>query len=148
MQFDLLQVMLNREYWSPHILSPIGRLQQLYLTWVNIIHLQVMQRDYKLSSYSLNSVSAHFLGEQVFFSGRCECKYTIFALAVSGKQFHLYSILLDWVDSVEQKEDVHHSIIADLQNGNPETRRRLAVYCLKVSEGSCMFPCYCKRICM
>ncbi|KAL1538994.1 DNA polymerase delta catalytic subunit [Salvia divinorum] len=55
--------------------------------------LQVMQRDYKLSSYSLNSVSAHFLKEQ--------------------------------------KEDVHHSIITDLQNGSSETRRRLAVYCLK-----------------
>ncbi|OAY64752.1 DNA polymerase delta catalytic subunit [Ananas comosus] len=55
--------------------------------------LQAMQRDYKLSSYSLNSVSAHFLAEQ--------------------------------------KEDVHHSIISDLQNGNSETRRRLAVYCLK-----------------
>uniref|UniRef100_R7WF67 DNA polymerase n=1 Tax=Aegilops tauschii TaxID=37682 RepID=R7WF67_AEGTA len=55
---------------------------------------RAMQRDYKLSSYSLNSVSAHFLGEQ--------------------------------------KEDVHHSIISDLQNGNSETRRRLAVYCLKL----------------
>ncbi|KAG6396243.1 hypothetical protein SASPL_142389 [Salvia splendens] len=55
--------------------------------------LQVMQRDYKLSSYSLNSVSAHFLKEQ--------------------------------------KEDVHHSIITDLQNGSSETRRCLAVYCLK-----------------
>ncbi|KAJ6819957.1 putative DNA polymerase delta catalytic subunit [Iris pallida] len=55
--------------------------------------LQAMQRDYKLSSYSLNSVSAHFLSEQ--------------------------------------KEDVHHSIISDLQNGTSETRRRLAVYCLK-----------------
>lgn len=31
----------------------------------------------------------------------------------------------------EQKEDVHHSIIADLQNGDEHTRRRLAVYCLK-----------------
>jgi DNA polymerase delta subunit 1 len=31
----------------------------------------------------------------------------------------------------EQKEDVHHSIISDLQNGNDQTRRRLAVYCLK-----------------
>ncbi|CAE6425734.1 unnamed protein product [Rhizoctonia solani] len=31
----------------------------------------------------------------------------------------------------EQKEDVHHSVITDLQNGNAETRRRLAVYCLK-----------------
>ncbi|XP_022132709.1 DNA polymerase delta catalytic subunit [Momordica charantia] len=55
--------------------------------------LQAVQRDYKLSSYSLNSVSSHFLSEQ--------------------------------------KEDVHHSIISDLQNGNAETRRRLAVYCLK-----------------
>ncbi|XP_047334461.1 DNA polymerase delta catalytic subunit [Impatiens glandulifera] len=54
---------------------------------------QAVQREYKLSSYSLNSVSAHFLNEQ--------------------------------------KEDVHHSIITDLQNGNSETRRRLAVYCLK-----------------
>ncbi|MCH0628443.1 hypothetical protein JNB11_00410 [Kocuria palustris] len=31
----------------------------------------------------------------------------------------------------EQKEDVQHSIITDLQNGTAETRRRLAVYCLK-----------------
>lgn len=31
----------------------------------------------------------------------------------------------------EQKEDVHHSIIADLQNENEQTRRRLAMYCLK-----------------
>ena len=32
-----------------------------------------------------------------------------------------------------QKEDVHYSIIGDLQNGTDETRRRLAVYCLKDS---------------
>jgi DNA polymerase delta subunit 1 len=31
----------------------------------------------------------------------------------------------------EQKEDVHHSIISDLQMGTPDDRRRLAVYCLK-----------------
>lgn len=55
--------------------------------------LQAIQRDHKLSSYSLNAVSAHFLGEQ--------------------------------------KEDVHHSAISDLHAGNEETRRRLAVYCLK-----------------
>lgn len=34
----------------------------------------------------------------------------------------------------EQKEDVHHSVITELQNGTPDSRRRLAVYCLKVSE--------------
>ena len=53
----------------------------------------ILMRDQKLSSYSLNSVCAHFLGEQ--------------------------------------KEDVHHSIISDLQAGDANTRRRLAVYCLK-----------------
>jgi hypothetical protein len=29
------------------------------------------------------------------------------------------------------QEDVHHSIISDLQQGSDEDRRRLAVYCLK-----------------
>ncbi|TMS36319.1 hypothetical protein L596_003510 [Steinernema carpocapsae] len=55
--------------------------------------LQVVLRDYKLRSYTLNNVSYHFL--------------------------------------CEQKEDVEYSIIPDLQNGNAETRRRLAVYCMK-----------------
>ena len=55
--------------------------------------LPYMQRNHKLSSYSLNSVSAEFLGQQ--------------------------------------KEDVHHSIISDLQMGSDADRRRLAVYCLK-----------------
>ncbi|XP_060084003.1 DNA polymerase delta catalytic subunit-like [Ylistrum balloti] len=54
---------------------------------------QIVLRDYKLRSYSLNAVSFHFLQEQ--------------------------------------KEDVQHSIITDLQNGTDQTRRRLAVYCLK-----------------
>ena len=31
----------------------------------------------------------------------------------------------------QQKEDVHHSIISDLQLGSDADRRRLAVYCLK-----------------
>ena len=57
--------------------------------------LPYMQRNHKLSSYSLNSVSAEFLGQQ--------------------------------------KEDVHHSMISDLQNGSDADRRRLAVYCLKDS---------------
>ena len=55
--------------------------------------LPYMQRNHKLSSYSLNSVCAEFLSQQ--------------------------------------KEDVHHSIISDLQNGTDEDRHRLAVYCVK-----------------
>lgn len=52
-----------------------------------------VMRDHKLSSYSLNNVSYHFLKEQ--------------------------------------KEDVHHSIIKKLQKEGPESRKRIAVYCLK-----------------
>ena len=72
----------NRETHSTNI---PGRLQ--------LDLLQLVQRDYQLRSYTLNSVSAHFLGEQ--------------------------------------KEDVHHSMITALHEGTPESRRRLAVYCLK-----------------
>jgi DNA polymerase delta subunit 1 len=55
--------------------------------------LAIILREHKLRSYSLNSVSAHFLGEQ--------------------------------------KEDVHYSLISELQEKDEFTRRRLAVYCLK-----------------
>ncbi|RAH67704.1 DNA-directed DNA polymerase delta POL3 [Aspergillus aculeatinus CBS 121060] len=55
--------------------------------------LQLVQRDHHLRSYTLNSVSYEFLGEQ--------------------------------------KEDVHHTMITELYNGTPDSRRRLAVYCLK-----------------
>mmetsp|Transcript_3469 Transcript_3469/g.7649 ORF Transcript_3469/g.7649 Transcript_3469/m.7649 type:complete len:1149 (-) Transcript_3469:95-3541(-) len=55
--------------------------------------LPYMQRNHKLSSYTLNSVCSEFLSQQ--------------------------------------KEDVHHSIISDLQAGSDADRHRLAVYCLK-----------------
>jgi len=55
--------------------------------------MQYMFKNHKMSSYSLNAVSAHFLNKQ--------------------------------------KEDVHFSIISDLQRGTPADRHRLAVYCLK-----------------
>lgn len=55
--------------------------------------LQLIQRDHNLRSYTLNSVSSNFLGEQ--------------------------------------KEDVHYTMITELFNGTPESRRRLALYCLK-----------------
>lgn len=53
----------------------------------------ILKREHKLRSYSLNSVSVHFLGEQ--------------------------------------KEDVPYSSMHALQNGDKETRRRIATYCLK-----------------
>lgn len=56
--------------------------------------LEIIRRDYKLKSYTLNAVSSEFLKEQ--------------------------------------KEDVHYSQLADLFIANADTRRRVAVYCLKV----------------
>lgn len=55
--------------------------------------LHVVRRDYRLRSYSLNSVSFHFLNEQ--------------------------------------KEDVSYSSMHLLQAGTPDTRRRIASYCLR-----------------
>ncbi|CAG9321819.1 unnamed protein product [Blepharisma stoltei] len=54
---------------------------------------QHIQREHKLSHYSLNAVSIAFLKEQ--------------------------------------KEDVHWTILKDLQECSDETRRRIAIYCLK-----------------
>ncbi|XP_068231528.1 DNA polymerase delta catalytic subunit [Palaemon carinicauda] len=62
--------------------------------------------------------------------GRCQ----IDLLMVLIRDYKLRSYTLNAVSYhflQEQKEDVHHSIISDLQNGNSQTRRRLAVYCLK-----------------
>ena len=58
--------------------------------------LQIVLREHKLRSYSLNSVSAHFLGEQ--------------------------------------KEDVHYSVISELQEKDEFSRSRLAVYCIKDAD--------------
>lgn len=73
--------------------------------------------------------------------GRRENKYVNFEgrvpfdlLFVLLRDYKLRSYTLNAVSYhflQEQKEDVHHSIITDLQNENEQTRRRLAVYCLK-----------------
>lgn len=55
-----------------------------------------MHREHKLSSYTLNNVSYHFLKDQ--------------------------------------KEDVHHSEIFKLFRESRETRKRLAIYCIKDAE--------------
>lgn len=73
--------------------------------------------------------------------GRRENKYVNFEgrvpfdlLFVLLRDYKLRSYTLNAVSYhflQEQKEDVHHSIITDLQNENEQTRRRLAIYCIK-----------------
>ena len=53
---------------------------------------------------------------------------------VITKEHNLRSYTLNFVSSHflgDQKEDVHYSVIGTLHTGTAETRRRLAVYCLK-----------------
>ncbi|GIQ91387.1 hypothetical protein KIPB_014617, partial [Kipferlia bialata] len=60
---------------------------------VHVDMMQAIQLDFKLRSYSLNAVSARFLGAQ--------------------------------------KEDVHYSMITPMWREGPDSRRKLAIYCLK-----------------
>jgi DNA polymerase delta subunit 1 len=55
-------------------------------------------------------------------------------LQLIQRDHHLRSYTLNSVCSHflgEQKEDVHYTMITELFNGTPESRRRLALYCLK-----------------
>ncbi|KAM3560926.1 hypothetical protein MY1884_002645 [Beauveria asiatica] len=55
-------------------------------------------------------------------------------LQLIQRDHHLRSYTLNSVCAQflgEQKEDVHHTMITELFNGTPESRRRLAIYCLK-----------------
>lgn len=72
-QFDLLQVWcskslsivlsegVDQDYLFLFTCVMMNSMTFFYLNFL----IQAIQRDYKLSSYSLNSVSAHFLNEQV-----------------------------------------------------------------------------------
>ncbi|XP_053953423.1 DNA polymerase delta catalytic subunit [Anastrepha ludens] len=103
-------------------------------------HLKVKNFEYLGRIRNIRSV----IKEQILQSkqmGRRENKYVNFEgrvpfdlLFVLLRDYKLRSYTLNAVSYhflQEQKEDVHHSIITDLQNGDEQTRRRLAMYCLK-----------------
>uniref|UniRef100_A0A1B0B962 DNA polymerase n=1 Tax=Glossina palpalis gambiensis TaxID=67801 RepID=A0A1B0B962_9MUSC len=103
-------------------------------------HLKVKNFEFLGRIRNIRSV----IKEQVLQSkqmGRRENKYVNFEgrvpfdlLFVLLRDYKLRSYTLNAVSYhflQEQKEDVHHSIITDLQNGDEQTRRRLATYCLK-----------------
>lgn len=78
------------------------------------------------------SSAAH--GTRTTVETTIEGRVVLDAIQFIRRNYKLSSYSLNAV-SVEflgqQKEDVHHSIISDLQRGSDEDRRRLAVYCLK-----------------
>ncbi|XP_037933784.1 DNA polymerase delta catalytic subunit [Teleopsis dalmanni] len=103
-------------------------------------HLNVRNFEYLGRIKNIRSV----IKEQVLQSkqmGKRENKYVNFEgrvpfdlLFVLLRDYKLRSYTLNAVSYhflQQQKEDVHHSIITDLQNGDDQTRRRLGMYCLK-----------------
>lgn len=84
----------------------------------------MLLRDYKLRSYTLNAVSFHFLQEQkedVQHSIITDLQVTV----ASGSGLVVFTFDC-WVHVSERLP-----VFAPPQNGNEQTRRRLAVYCLK-----------------
>lgn len=103
-------------------------------------HLKLAKFPYwsRLRSVVSTSRSTNFSSKQM---GNRDTKETntngriqLDLLQLIQRDHHLRSYTLNAVCLhflSEQKEDVHHSIITELHNGTPDTRRRLAVYCLK-----------------
>lgn len=90
--------------------------------------LPYMFRNHKLSSYSLNSVSAEFLGQQK--EVRCWAVDESME-PIEKTDCNRLNQTTPHHSTKTTPQDVHHSIISDLQNGTDEDRRRLAVYCIK-----------------
>ncbi|KYK58683.1 DNA polymerase delta catalytic subunit [Drechmeria coniospora] len=103
-------------------------------------HLKVNGFEYwtRIPSVASKVREANFSSKQI---GNRETKETntngrlqLDLLQLIQRDHHLRSYTLNSVCANflgEQKEDVHHTMITELFNGTPESRRRLALYCLK-----------------
>lgn len=103
-------------------------------------HLKLPKFPYwsRLKNTVSTSVATNFSSKQL---GNRDSKATntngriqLDLLQLIQRDHHLRSYTLNSVCAEflgEQKEDVHHSMITELHNGTPDSRRRLAVYCLK-----------------
>ncbi|CCW63167.1 unnamed protein product [Phytomonas sp. EM1] len=112
----------------PYLLSrgTALRVERRFHFWGRQIHECTIARDKKFQSKQM--------GNRRYTEITLEGRIVMDAMVVIQRDHKLRSYSLNAVSQHflgEQKEDVHHSIIADLQQGNDETRRRLAIYCLK-----------------
>ncbi|KAI4189296.1 MAG: hypothetical protein L6R41_001565 [Letrouitia leprolyta] len=94
--------------------------------WTRIKNQRSDSKDEKFSSKQMGNRETHATNT----NGRLQLDL----LQLIQRDHQLRSYTLNSVCSTflgEQKEDVHHSMITELFNGTAESRRRLAVYCLK-----------------
>ena len=86
------------------------------------------------SETSSSSFSSKQLGNRDSKVTNINGRLQLDLLQLIQRDHHLRSYTLNSVCSHflgEQKEDVHYTMITELFNGTPESRRRLALYCLK-----------------
>jgi len=94
--------------------------------WSRLKGVKSVARDTNFSSKQMGNRDT----KATNISGRLQLDL----LQLIQRDHHLRSYTLNSVCQHflgEQKEDVHHSMITELFEGTPESRRRLALYCLK-----------------
>ncbi|XP_046394149.1 DNA polymerase delta catalytic subunit [Ischnura elegans] len=114
--FDLPYLINRANHLNAKNFNYLGRIKNIK----SVIKEQIMQNKQ--------------MGRRENKSMNAEGRVAFDLLMVLLREYKLRSYTLNAVSYHflgEQKEDVQHSIITDLQNGNSQTRRRLAVYCLK-----------------
>lgn len=103
-------------------------------------HLKANQFPYwsrikaKISKHDTAKFSSKQLGSRDTETTNINGRLQLDLLQLIQRDYHLRSYTLNAVCAhflKEQKEDVQHSIITELYNGDANSRRRLAVYCLK-----------------
>ena len=86
------------------------------------------------SRYKETNFSSKQMGNRDSKTTNTNGRLQLDLLQLIQRDHHLRSYTLNSVCSHflgEQKEDVHYTMITELFNGTPESRRRLALYCLK-----------------
>ena len=94
--------------------------------WSRLTHMMSQAKDTNLSSKQMGNRDTKATNT----NGRLQLDL----LQLVQRDHQLRSYTLNSVCSHflnEQKEDVHYTMITELYNGTSESRRRLAVYCLK-----------------
>ncbi|XP_063229529.1 DNA polymerase delta catalytic subunit [Bacillus rossius redtenbacheri] len=111
----------------PYLINRSKHLKVKNFTYLGRIkNIQSVIKDQVLQSKQMGRRE----NKHVNFEGRVP--FDLFLVLVRDYKLRSYTLnAVSYHFLQEQKEDVHHSIITDLQNGNSQTRRRLAVYCLK-----------------
>ncbi|KAJ1606887.1 DNAQ-like 3'-5' exonuclease [Cryptosporidium canis] len=113
-----------------HYLLERAKLFQLndFFSFTRIVNTKVTSKDTRFSSRAFGTHESKLIN--------IEGRILWDILETIRREHKLKSYSLNYVSTTflkEQKEDVHYSMIRGLQDGNPETRKRVAVYCLKDS---------------